>query len=576
MRPLPRFCVAVAALIILVVPTAHAQRLPDSVRAAGVTVAQWSVVQEEVRRAASARGASERALAAVAERVGANLVVNGRVDLDRLLASIDERAQQIAELQRQIEGLQQADDPTIADLLARASDAIEAGDLTHGDELLAQAVQSDLAGIARDRTRLAARQARAAETTAQRAELAFASADYLRAAELMAQAAETLPEDDNSGRWNYRAHQAAALRVRGELMGDPAALRESIAVFENLALPLAHELSERSASASTQNDLGLTYWVLAQWGDDKALGEAEHAFRAALEASTREATPLQWAMTQSNLGLVLLERARRGDAGTLSAAITSFRLASDTLSQQQNPREWSAALSNLAMAQHLLGERGDLSALRDAVSAYRTALQVMSNTRDRFWANTQNNLGNALALMGERGDDTALSQAVAAYRAALEVRTRANNPIDWAVTQGNLGNALRILGVRGDARALDEAVTVFRSALQVLDRATVPVLWAQTQHNLGNALADLGNRGDPHAREEAIVAYRQALEVRTRALAPADWAYTTYNLAHVYADAGRVSEARNAAEAALVVFEQVNNVFWAAEARAFISQLPRR
>jgi hypothetical protein len=229
----------IAATLLGAPPPALGQALPDSVRAAGVTVAQWQAVQEEVRRAAAARGASERALAAVAERVSANLVVNGRVDLDQVLASIDERAQQLAELQSQLAAMQRADDPTVAALLSQARAAIEAGDLTRGDQLLEQAAQSDLAGIARDSAQLTARQTRAAQTIGERGRLAYASADYLAAAALYAQAAETAPQSDSRVRWLYRVDQARALDRRGDLFGEPAPLREAVRLHREVALPLA-------------------------------------------------------------------------------------------------------------------------------------------------------------------------------------------------------------------------------------------------------------------------------------------------------------------------------------------------
>ena len=150
-------------------------------------------------------------MAAVAERVSANLVVNGRVDLQQVLNSIDERAQQVADLQRQLAAMQAADDPAVAALLTQARAAIEAGDLTRGDQLLAQAAQSDLAGIARDRARLTARQTRAAQTIGERGRLAYIAADYLGSAALYAQAAETVPESDARASWNIEPTGERAL-----------------------------------------------------------------------------------------------------------------------------------------------------------------------------------------------------------------------------------------------------------------------------------------------------------------------------------------------------------------------------
>ena len=111
------------------------------------------------------------------------------------------------------------------------------------------------------------------------------------------------------------------------------------------------------------------------------------AYRAALEESTRDRVPLDWAMTQNNLGNAL----RR------------------------------------------LGERESGTArLEEAVAAYRAALEEWS--RDRVplqWATTQNNLGTALRRLGERESGTArLEEAVAAFGACLTV-TETVWPAGW-------------------------------------------------------------------------------------------------------------------------------------------------
>ena len=515
-------------------PLAFAQTLPDSVRAAGVTVAQWRAVQEEVSRAAAARGASERALAAVAERVSANLVVNGRIDLDLLLTSIDERAQQVAELQSQLAAMQRADDPTVAALLSQARASIEAGDLTRGDRLLEQAAQSDLAGIARDRARLEARQSRAAHTIAERGRLAYASADYIGAAARYAQAAETAPPTDAETRWRHRGDQADALYQHGLVFAEPASLGEAVRLYREVALPLAPRRARPVDWASTQNNLGNALSVLGERGNEAALREAIAAYRAALEVRTRATTPADWATTQNNLGIVL----------------------------------------------SVLGERGDHAALREAIAAYRAALEVHTRAAaPADWAMTQNNLGNALLTLGERGDDTALRDAIAAYRAALEVRTRAAAPAQWVMTQNNLGNALLEFGERGDHAALRESIATYRTILEVLTRAAAPADWAMTQHNLGGALLELGERGDDAALRESIAAYRAALEVYTRAAAPADWAMTQFNLglalrvAVLRGDRSQLSAASTAARNALEGFEQAGNQYWVGQAHRLIAIL---
>jgi tetratricopeptide (TPR) repeat protein len=137
-----------------------------------------------------------------------------------------------------------------------------------------------------------------------------------------------------------------------------------------------------------------------------------------------------------------------------------------------------------------------------------------------------------------------------------------------------MGNALAVLGERGDEQALHDAVSAYLSALEVRTRASTPIPWAETQNNLGLALTALGQSGDARAMRDAIAAFEAALQIRTRTAAPALWADTTYNLARAYRAQGRVQEARAAALAALQAYDQMQNIHWAAEVRAFLSRLP--
>jgi tetratricopeptide (TPR) repeat protein len=477
-------------------------------------------------------------LAAVAERVSANLVVNGRVDIDQVLASIDERAQQVAELQRQLAAMQQADDPAVAALLSQARAAIEAGDLARGDQLLEQAAQSDLAGIVRDQARLQARRTRAAQTIAERGRLGYASADYIRAAALYAQAAETTPQADLHMRWRRRMDQADALYQRGWLFGEPAPLREAVQLYREVVLPLAPRRARPADWAATQFGLGAALRTLGELGDEAALRDAVAALRAALDVYTRATAPGEWAMTQNDLGSAL----------------------------------------------RVLGQRGDEVALREAISAHRAALEVFSQAASPvLWAQTQNDLAATLSVLGQQqGDEAAMREAVAAFHAALEIFTRAGASAEWAMTQNNLGNALRWLGQRGDDEALRQAIDAYRASLEVYTRASAPAHWATAQTGLGSALRVLGARGDEDALREATAAFRAALEVRTRVAAPADWAATQFSLgtAHRVAvlrgDRSQLGPALAAARAALEGYEQVGDQYWAQESRRLIADLETR
>ncbi|MBU8544468.1 MULTISPECIES: tetratricopeptide repeat protein [Roseomonadaceae] len=328
-----------------------------------------------------------------------------------------------------------------------------------------------------------------------------------------------------------------ALATLGERESGTARLEEAVAAYR-----LALEESTRDRVpldwAMTQNNLGNALQTLgARESGTARLEEAVAAYRLALEEWTRDRVPLNWATTQNNLGTALAALGER-ESGTarLEEAVAAYRLALEERGRDRVPLNWATTQSNLGTALAALGARENGTArLEEAVAAYRLALE--ERTRDRVpldWATTQNNLGSALRTLGARESGTArLEEAVAAYRLALQEWTRDRVPLDWATTQNNLGNALATLGAResGTAR-LEEAVAAYRLALQEWTRDRLPLDWATTQNNLGNALATLGGRESGTARlEEAVAAYRLALEERTRTGLPYLWALTMENLA---------------------------------------------
>ncbi|MGE3929137.1 MAG: hypothetical protein AB7G05_03170, partial [Hyphomonadaceae bacterium] len=122
-------------------PMAAAQGpLPSTLASAGVTQAEWSALQAQVRAAAARARVSERALAVVAERLGLSLAQGGaRVDTGEIVGQLDGMAARIAELETRLATLERDEDPAIAALIARARAAIEAGELDGADVALAEA-----------------------------------------------------------------------------------------------------------------------------------------------------------------------------------------------------------------------------------------------------------------------------------------------------------------------------------------------------------------------------------------------------------------------------------------------------
>ncbi len=100
-RPLLALVAAMGGLALA--PMARAQALPDEVRAAGVTLAQWSSVQVEVQRTVAEKHVSERALAAVCQRMGVQLAHGRRFNLSQMISLVASRADELRAVNERLE-----------------------------------------------------------------------------------------------------------------------------------------------------------------------------------------------------------------------------------------------------------------------------------------------------------------------------------------------------------------------------------------------------------------------------------------------------------------------------------------
>src|ERR1019366_4354523 len=353
-------------------------------------------------------------------QVRAALEILGEADVspDRLGANLVEIAEKFKDL-RTVAAAQRGDDAKIAALKALAQKAIQDGELGKADEFLAEVEKIQTGAL----ERLALN---AAQTTAQRGDLALTRLRYVDAAKRFAEAAAKMPAGHEEERWKYLNREAEGLYRQGYKFGDNEAARSATERYRNLA-----------------------------------------------ELRSRNALPLDWAVTQNNLGNALATLGER-ESGTarLEEAVAAFREALQELTRALVPLDWARTRMNLGTALLSLGERANGTArLEEAVAAFREALQELTRALVPLdWARTRMNLGTALLSLGERANGTArLEEAVAAYREALQELTRARAPIEWARTQMHLGTALETLGAResGTAR-LEEAVAAYHEALQEL------------------------------------------------------------------------------------------------------------
>jgi tetratricopeptide (TPR) repeat protein len=397
---------------------------------------------------------------------------------EQLAAKLEEIAEKFKDLQ-QAAAAQPGDDAKITALKAGAQKAIQDGQLGKADEVLADIEKAQTEAL--DRLAL-----NAAQTAAQRGDVALGRLRYVDAAQHFAEAAAKVPPGNKDERVKYLNAEASALLERGFEFGDDTAALSAIARYRALVELLPRNASPRDW-ASAQNNLGFALFRLgARESGTARLEEAVVAYHEALQELTRERVPLRWATTQKNLGLALIK----------------------------------------------LGERETGTALlEEAVAVLQEALQEGTRARaPLLWAFIQNNLGGALVRLGERESGTArLEEAVVVLQEALQEATRARVPLLWASTQVGLGQALQAIGEResGTAR-LEQAVATYQEALQEATRARVPLLWANTQVDLGQALQAIGERESGTARlEQAVAAYHEALQEFTRARAPLLWAKRT-------------------------------------------------
>jgi tetratricopeptide (TPR) repeat protein len=451
------------------------------------------------------------------------IVGEANIPPEQLGAKLDEIAEKFKDLQLAA-AAQPGDDAKVTALKAEAQKAIQDGQLGKADEILTAIEKAQTETL--DRLAL-----NAAQTTAQRGDVALGRLRYVDAAQRFAEAAAKLPPENRDERWKYLNAEANALLKQGFEFGDKAATLSAIERYRALV-----ELRPRNAFpddwAMTQNNLGAALRVLGQsWeSGTSSLEEAVSAYRSALLENTRERVPLKWAMTQNDLGFALFRLGER-ENGTarLEEAVAAYRNALLENTRERVPLQWAITQKNLGLALTEIGSRESGTArLADAIAVLQEALQ--ENTRTRaplLWAFIQNNLGAALFRLGQRENKTArLEEAIAAYREALQENTLARVPLRWAMDQSGLGQALQALGERENGTArLEEAVTAYRSALQGYTRDRVPLKWAVTEHNLGLVLKELGERESGTARlEEAVSAYGAALQENTRERMPLKWA----------------------------------------------------
>jgi len=216
-------------------------------------------------------------------RAALEILGEANVPREQLTAKLVEIAERIRDIEATV-FVEASDNPKTTALRIEARRAVEEGELGKADALLANIqIEQSPALIA------------AAETSAQRGEIAMARLRYDEAAKHFANAATLIPLNSahEDKRIAYLELEANALYRQGDEFGDNKALRSAIDRCRHL-IELFPREHDPLLWAAAQNTLGIALVTLGRRESRPArLEEAVAAFRAALKEYTRERVPLR-------------------------------------------------------------------------------------------------------------------------------------------------------------------------------------------------------------------------------------------------------------------------------------------
>jgi tetratricopeptide (TPR) repeat protein len=253
---------------------------------------------------------------------------------------------------------------------------------------------------------------------------------------------------------------------------------------------------------------------LKKINDIRAMPQRLALCQQALTYVSKTTAPQLWAVLQNKLSNSYAQNPLNR-ANNLEKAIESYQAALQVTTRENMPVEWAETKNNLASAynKRIRGTRADN--LEKAIESYQAALQV--TTRENMpveWAKTMNNLASAYSerIRGTRADN--LEKAIEGYQAALQVRTRELMPHDHRLIQRNLGHLYFKENNWQAAHTAYKAALQTTETLYTLDEGSVEGLQAELAENQDLAarasycLAKLGRFDD------AVVTLEQG---RTRA-----------------------------------------------------------
>jgi tetratricopeptide (TPR) repeat protein len=265
--------------------------------------------------------------------------------------------------------------------------------------------------------------------------------------------------------------------MRSRLLRDPgqakAQLEQGISLYYQ-ALEKFTPTEAVDTYAMIQSNLGAAYGDLARYTtasnpEASPLQQSIHAYQEALRYRDKEREPLKYAATQNNLGTTYWHLAQQVGAkeiaaNYLQAAIAAYAEAMTHYYSQGEALNWAMIQNNLGTAYWNLAQyEQPESWLQLAVGAYQDALKYRK--RDTFpaaCAATQNNLATAFWHLAERCADNPaarreyLQKAISIYDSALAIAEQLNQqsppiPVSFDVlaTRNNLGFAYYQIATEG-------------------------------------------------------------------------------------------------------------------------------
>jgi len=314
---------------------------------------------------------------------------------------------------------------------------------------------------------------------------------------------------------------------------DPSVVRNLIEGYEHI---LQNPLDEYPAlRASVQSNLGDIYRGLS-WGNHaENLAQAIKYYIDALEYSSPEIAPSEYARIKNNVGLAYRNLPKGIYGNNLRNAIACYEEALRFYKPDMFPLEYAMVQNNMGVAYQAM-PTGDLgSNLKHSIQCFQEALRFYTaQAAPMKYASAQNNLGNVYRELptGDRRENVAM--AIQCYQEALRYRTPRSAPLDYAMTQNNLGLAYSDMPITAEDNFLYQAIDCYREALQYRNRESSPREYADTLNNLGLAYTKLRTGDRSLNLTHAIQNFQEALEIRTPVTSPRDYAQTQNNLGNAF------------------------------------------